>query len=523
MYHSAVASVLIALVFMTSLAGQKNEEQEDYFKKWLEEDVFYVIAAEERSVFKNLTTDDERERFIEQFWLRRDPDPATAINEYREEHYRRIQYSNDHYFSGVQGWRTDRGRIYIKFGPPDEVTNHASGGYYARPFWEGGGHTSTYPFEQWRYRHIDGVGDDIQLEFVDRTLAGHFVLTTNPHDKDALLHFGAAGETHLEMIGLSRKSNRVRNPTNPTQARNQYFWGRGRMKDQPLDKMLMMTNLERPTKLGTPKLREFIKSKIRYETLPFHLRSDFIRIDEENYLVLLTVKIPNSELQYEGKGGMNRAVLNMYGEFVDMTGVVVRSFEEVVANEIPDKEMAAEIKRFSLYQRSSQLRPGRYKLQIAVTDEASDKLGTATHLVVVPRIGDDLVATSSIVPALRIETLDEPVLGQFSMGSLLVFPNPESEIKKDRELPVYFQIYNLSVDQSKGTPIVDVQYVISGQGKEISNQTDEIRDLEGSTLDVVKFLPLEGLPEGQYSLEVNVTDTIKKKTIVRLLPFTITS
>ena len=220
---------------------------------------------------------------------------------------------------------------------------------------------------------------------------------------------------------------------------------------------------------------------------------------------------------------MNRAVLNMYGEFVDMTGVVVRSFEEVVANEIPDKEMAAEIKRFSLYQRSSQLRPGRYKLQIAVTDEASDKLGTATHLVVVPRIGDDLVATSSIVPALRIETLDEPVLGQFSMGSLLVFPNPESEIKKDRELPVYFQIYNLSVDQSTGTPIVDVQYVISGQGKEISNQTDEIRDLEGSTLDVVKFLPLEGLPEGQYSLEVNITDTIKKKTIVRLLPFTITS
>ena len=522
MHHLAVARVLVALVFITSLAAQKNEEQEDYFKKWLDEDVVYIVASEERSVFKNLTTDSERERFIEQFWLRRDPDPTTAINEYREEHYRRIQYANDHYFSGTRGWRSDRGRIYIKFGPPDELTAYSSGGYNARSFWEGGGHTSNYPFEQWRYRHIDGVGDDVELEFVDRTLAGDFKLTTNPNDKDALLHFGAAGETHLEIMGLSRKSNRVRMPTNPTQARNQYYWGRGRMKDQPIDKMLMMTNLERPTKLGTPKLKEFIKSKIRYETLPFHLRSDFVRIDEENYVVLLTVKIPNSELQYEGKGGMHRAVLNMYGEFVDMTGSVVKSFEEVVANEIPEKELAAEIQRFSLYQRSSQLRPGRYKLQIAVTDEASDKLGTAVHLVVVPRIGEELVATSSIVPALRIETLDEPELGQFSMGSLRVFPNPESEIKKDRELPLYFQIYNLSVDQATGTPMVDVQYVISGQGKEISNQKDEIRDLEGSTLDVVKFLPLEGLPEGQYSLELNITDVIKKTNIVRRLPFTIT-
>ena len=523
MYHLAAARVLIALVFITSLAGQKKEEQIDYFEKWLKEDVFYIIAAEERSVFGKLTTDEERERFIEQFWFRRDPDPNTSINELREEHYRRIQYANDRFFSGIPGWKTDRGRIYIKFGPPDEVIAHSSGGTYERPFWEGGGHTSTYPFEVWRYRNIDGVAQDVELEFVDDTLSGEYRLTTNKNDKDALLYAGGAGSTFMEQLGLASKVDRVLNLTNPVQGRNPYVFGRGRIKDQPFAKLQLLTDLERPTKLGTPKLREFISSKVRYETLPFHMRSDFVRIDEENYLVLLTVKVPNSELQYEEKGGMHRAVLNMYGEFVDMTGVVVKSFEEAVANEIPESELAAEIQRFSLYQRSSQLRPGRYKLQIAVTDEGSDKLGTAVHLVVVPRIGEELVATSSIIPALRIETLDEPELGQFSMGSLRVFPNPESEIKQDRDLPLYFQIYNLSVDQATGTPMVDVQYVISGQGKEVSSQKDEIRDLEGSTLDVVKFLPLEGLPEGQYSLEVSITDTINKKTIVRLLPFTITS
>ncbi len=522
MYHSAVARVLIALVFITSLAGQKKEEQIDYFKKWLEEDVFYVIAAEERSVFSKLTTDDERERFIEQFWFRRDPDPTTAINEYREEHYRRIQYANDRFFSGIPGWKTDRGRIYIKFGPPDEVIAHTSGGTYERPFWEGGGHTSTYPFEVWRYRYIEGVEQDVELEFVDDTLSGEYRLTMNKNDKDAMLYAGGAGPTFNEILGLSSKVDRVLNLTNPVQRNNPYVFGRGRIKDQPFAKLQLLTDLERPTKLGTPKLREFISSKVRYETLPFHMRNDFVRINEENYLVLLTVKVPNRELQYEEKGGIHRAVLNIYGEFVDMTGVVVKSFEEVVANEIPESELAAEIQRFSLYQRSSRLGPGRYKLQIAVTDEASDKLGTAVHLVVVPRIGEELVSTSSIVHALRIETLDEPDPGQFFMGSIRVFPNPESEIEKDRDLPLYFQIYNLSVDQTTGSPIVDVQYVISRQGKELAQLKDEIRDQGESTIDVVKFLPLEGLPAGKYSLEVNITDLIKKTNIVRRLPFTIT-
>ena len=516
--------IFVALVLVTSLSGKQNkEEQIDYFQKWLKEDVHYIIAAEERSVFSNLTADGERERFIEQFWMRRDPDPTTSMNEYREEHYRRIAYANAHYFSGVQGWRTDRGRIYIKFGPPDELESRPTGGMYARPFWEQGGYTSTYPFEKWRYRYLEGVGDDIEIEFVDRTLAGHYVITTNPNDKDALLHFGAAGETHLEMMGLSRKSNRVRMPTNPHWQRNQYFWGTGRMKDQPFDKMLQMTALERPTKLGTPKLKEFVKSKVRFNKLPFRLRSDFVRIDAENYLVLLTIKIPNSELQYESKGGMHRAVLNLYGEFVDMTGVVVKSFEEAVANEIPESELAAEIKRYSLYQRTSQLRPGRYKLQIAITDENSEKLGTAIHLVVVPREDETLLTTSSIIPALRIEVLDEPDLSQFSMGLVKVFPNPESAIKVNSDLPLYFQIYNLSIDQSTGTPEVSVSYTISEKGKEVSSHQDQINGLEGSTLDVVKFLPLEGLPEGKYSLTVNITDSIQKKTIVRSIPFAITS
>src|SRR5882724_8822646 len=119
------------------------------YKKWLDEDVRWIISDEERAAFKQLSNDEERDQFIEQFWLRRDPTPDTVENEYKEEHYARIAYANEHFAAGVQGWRTDRGRIYIVFGKPDSIDSHPSGGQYFRPEDEGGGSTTTYPFEVW--------------------------------------------------------------------------------------------------------------------------------------------------------------------------------------------------------------------------------------------------------------------------------------------------------------------------------------------------------------------------------------
>src|ERR1700753_2292688 len=121
---------------------QLKKELETPYKKWLNEDVAYIITDEESAAFKKLQTDEEREQFIEQFWLRRDPTPDTVENEFKEEHYRRIAYANEHYASGTPGGKTDRGRIYITFAPPDEIEGHPSGGTYERPPEEGGGTTS---------------------------------------------------------------------------------------------------------------------------------------------------------------------------------------------------------------------------------------------------------------------------------------------------------------------------------------------------------------------------------------------
>ena len=162
-------------------------EESQPYRLWLNQDVAYIITDEERAAFKRLATNEEREHFIEQFWLRRDPTPGTVENEFKEEHYRRIAYANENLADGlIPGWKTDRGQIYITYGPPDEKESHPAGGSYRRPPEQGGGTTTTFPFEQWLYHHIEGVGNNVILEFVDPTMSGQYRMTMDPSEKDAL-------------------------------------------------------------------------------------------------------------------------------------------------------------------------------------------------------------------------------------------------------------------------------------------------------------------------------------------------
>src|SRR5262245_29722614 len=112
------------LVKQDKKRDQKLREELESYRTWIDQDVAYIITDDERKAFSRLSNNEERDQFIEQFWLRRDPTPDTVENEYKEEHYRRIAYANEHFASGVAGWRTDRGMIYIKHGPPDEIESH---------------------------------------------------------------------------------------------------------------------------------------------------------------------------------------------------------------------------------------------------------------------------------------------------------------------------------------------------------------------------------------------------------------
>ena len=139
-----------------SLAAQGRVEASTY-DRWLNQEVVYIIADEERAAFQKLTTHEERDMFIRQFWDRRNPKPGSPVNEFKKEHYRRIAFANEHFAASVPGWRTDRGHMYIVYGPPDEIQTRPKG------------ERSMAATQVWMYRHVKDIGDNVFVTFVDRT------------------------------------------------------------------------------------------------------------------------------------------------------------------------------------------------------------------------------------------------------------------------------------------------------------------------------------------------------------------
>ncbi len=295
---------------------QLEKELAGPWKKWLNEDVVYIITDEEKQAFKQLKTDDERQTFVENFWLRRDPTPDTEENEYKEEHYRRIAYANDHFASGIPGWKTDRGRIYITYGPPDEIDSHPSGGSYTRPSEEGGGETSTYPFEDWRYRYIDGVGTNIQIEFVDTTMSGEYHISLDPEEKDALLYVPGAGLTDAEAMGLADKTQRF------TRTDGTHLGTGNTPLPESMNEFTRIetyANLMKAPAIKFKDLDAVVNSNIHYNTLPMQVRTDYIRVTDATVYANIAVQFKNSDLNYVTKDKVSKATINIYGRITSLT------------------------------------------------------------------------------------------------------------------------------------------------------------------------------------------------------------
>ncbi|MBI4456075.1 MAG: GWxTD domain-containing protein [Acidobacteria bacterium] len=504
---------------------QKEETEKDYFKKWQEEDVVYIISPEEKDIFKKLQTDEERENFIEQFWFRRDPTQETRYNEAKEEHYRRIQYSNEHFASGIPGWKTDRGMTYIRMGPPDRIEAHPSGGNYDRPSWEGGGSTSTYPFERWEYRHIDGVGDDVEIEFVDDTLTGEYRMTMNPDDKDALLRVPGAGLTDAEALGLANRVDRIVRKTSPMPWTNPLLIGYGRSKDQPFEKLQTFTNLQRPPAIKFRDLRrpeELVSASISYQILPFELRVDYLPVNE-SYMVPISIVVPNKSLQYLNKDQANRAVVGVYGRVTSLTGQVVTVFEETIVSEIDSTGLVDNQKLKSIYQKSLQLPPGRYKLDMILRDENSGKIGTLSTGIILPKATTDTLTISSVVLADRI-ALQADQTGAF--GAAKVFPNVSAMFRPDQAMYVFFQLSNFTMDAARSAPFLTSEVKIMRGSQEVLREeikVDSSNAQNRDRLELVHELNLRGMDTGKYELSLHVQDQISGQQLERHISFQISN
>ena len=515
---------------MTDKQRKKQEEKlrkelETPYKKWLNEDVVYIITDEEKAAFKRLSTDDERQQFIEQFWLRRDPTPDTEENEFKEEHYRRIAYANEHYASGIPGWRTDRGRIYVVYGPPDEIESHPSGGSYERPYEEGGGTTSTYPFEQWRYRFIEGIGSNIVIEFVDTTMSGEYHMTMDPSEKDALLYVPGAGLTLAEQMGMADKTQRF-NRTDGTHL------GTGTdplpVSMQEFERLEQFAKLQAAPKVKFKDLEEAVTSSIRYNQLPFKVKADFVKITDSTVLAMVAIQFERKDLQFQQKDNVATAKVNVFGRVTSIAGRTVNTFEDPIVMDIPSSMLGKAIEGVNVYSKNIPLAPGMYRLTIVCKDIVAGSMTTYPMALNVPHFDEEKLGQSSLIVADLIEKVPTSSIGSgpFVVGDTKVRPRINDTFRQDESLGIYTQFYNFGPDEKTKKPNGAIEYEITKAGldKPVLDYTEEVTTLPGASaqqVTVEKLLPLRSLDPGQYTLKLKVTDRNRNQTLTPTASFTV--
>ena len=489
------------------------------YKDWLEKDVTYVITDEERKAFKKLQTDDEREKFIEEFWRRRDPDPDTDENEFKEEYYERIAYANEHFASGIPGWKSDRGRIWIMYGKPDERETHPTGGSYDRPSYEGGGNTSTYPFETWFYRYLPGVGSGVEIEFVDPTGSGEYRIARNPNEKDAMLNIPGAGLTPSEQLGLSSKADRIAGLSAIGSQNYQ------REQDSPFSRLQLLADLSRPPQVKFNDLATAVNTGVIEENpLNFDIRVDYFRQSDERVITAFTIQTDNKDLVFQDSGGLQQARINIFGRITSVAGRRAGIFEDPVITTATTEELTEAKDRKSAYQKAVALAPGTYKVDVIVRDVTSGATGVKHVGFTVPRYDPQKLSTSTLVLAAKLESLvDRPAVGQFVIGQTKVIPNVSGVYHRGQPVGVYLQVYNAGVDQTTLRPSVDVEYALSKDGKELGKQSEDWRGMSdsGQRLTLARLIDTRTLPPGEYELSIRIRDRVSGQALAPAAKFTV--
>jgi len=503
-------------------AKSLKRELKGEYKKWLDEDVRWIITDDERKAFMQLSNDEERDQFIEAFWQRRNPDPDSEDNAFKDEHYRRIEYANEHFAAGKPGWMTDRGRMYIVYGPPDEIDSHPSGGSYERPIEEGGGETSTYPFEDWRYRYLEGIGQEVIIEFVDTCMCGDYHMTMDRSEKDALKYVPNAGLTLYEQMGMSSKADR--------------FTGGGleqlgagpdssSLQAKEFDRLEQFMKLQQAPAVKFKDLEEVVQHKISYNNMPFDVRTDFVKITNDTVLVPVTVQLKNRDITFNNKDGVEHGVVNIFGRLTTLAGKVAQTFEDTVVADVPPELLPKEVDNSKIYWKAVPLRPGRYRLDVVVKDVNGDRMGTWSRGIIVPEFEDDRLASSSLIVADDVEPVPSKSVGSgmFVIGTTKVRPRVAPSdgkpvvFKRGQKVNFWMQVYNLGLDDKTHKPSATFEYdtVNAATNKEVVHaveSSDKMGNV-GEQVTLQKAVQAANLDPGTYRIQIKVSDNVSKQTL----------
>lgn len=488
---------------------------------WLRNIVPDIITEQERRAFLELGTEEEREQFKEIFWRDRKPDPDSPINPVREEHYRRLAYADEHFASGIPGRKTDRGHIYIIWGPPDEIESHPTGGTYERSPEQGGGSTTAYAWELWRYRHLEGIGENIEIEFVDPSGSGEYHITRDPCEKDALTSVLGAGLSLSELMGSSSKAGRFTNPSGSTCPMP---IGGTTASMNEFDVLDRYFRVQRPPERFKG-MSELVTVNVVRNDIHMAYRADFLRVTSNTVLVPITVQVLNRELSFQTKQGVHSAVLNLYGRITTPGGVVVQTFEDLISRDFPESLFQSSLNLSSIYQKSVPLRSGLYRLDLVIKDTLSGNLGVFNTALRVPHFEDDKLDASSLILADQIETVrsTQTGTGQFVLNSYKVRPRLSQEFFSTDKLGIFLQLYNLKLDETSHKTNVSVVYRVTKDQQEIwrTVETPDHLHQGGEQLTIERLIPVASLVPGRYTIEVTAIDLLTNDTVIRTAEFTV--
>jgi GWxTD domain-containing protein len=510
-----------------------RQELKGVYKKWLDEDVRWIITDQEMQAFKSLSNDEERDQFIEQFWLRRNPNPDSPDNEYRDEHYRRIAYANEHFAAGKPGWKTDRGHIYIAYGKPDSIDSHPSGGNYERPMDEGGGNTSTYPFETWHYRYLQGIGDNIDIEFVDTCMCGDYHMTIDRSEKDALKYVPGAGATMYEQMGMAEKKDRFTGGgleqlgTGPMSTMNQ---------SKQFDRLNQYAKLMAAPEIKFKDLEAYMVSSKILTGPPFlfDVRTDYVKVTNDTILVPITLQIRNKDITFQNKDGVATGTVNILGRISNLNHRIIQPFEDTVQVQVPSELLGKTQNNASVYWKSIPLRPGLYKVDIVIKDVNNpDHIGRWQRSINVPKYDDDRLAASSLILADQMERVPSKDIGagNFVIGNTRIRPRVSSggtqpvTFHRNQNLNFWMQVYNLGIDEKSKQNGAKIEYEVTNTAtKQVLLNTEESTVKTNPNADQVtleRSMPLASLEPGNYKITIKVDDGISKQQIAESAPFVV--
>lgn len=488
---------VLALIFPCEQAkAQKNELPEKY-KKWLEEEVAYIIGSTEREVFLQLKTDRERDLFIEAFWKHRDPTPGTPENEFKTEHYRRFNYAN--HFLGRQaprpGWKTDRGRVYIILGEPNDIQRFEA-------------QTMTYSAEVWFYQGKENLGlpTGFNLVFFQEGGSGEYVLYSPVrHGPQALLSSWIGDPLDYQ------KAYEQLQEVSPDLAQYSMSLIPGEQSSTlgrpslSSDMLIQRVEMAPQVQLEEKYAQKFLQYK---DIVEVDYSTNYI--DSDSLVKVFKASSGYSFVHYAlelAKLSVNAyenkyyTTLKISGKVTDTEGKTIYQFDRDINLNFDEEQIkTANLKPLNIHD-IFPLIPGNYIFSLILKNEASKEFSTLERKILISGDQPPLQMAPLILgyQALKVEKKDNR-LKPFRLGDNQIYFQPNRAFTIKDNLVVGFQIYGLNQDLGEKA---ELRFVFFKNGEEFRSFSKKIGEFQEMPNFVAQF-PLADFTPAHYKIRVSL-------------------